>query len=588
MEDPYIFVENLDKKTIEYVQEQKKRFSEHFGNVPESIKQDVSRFHGARKIIDSITSGEHIVNLYLEGRNYYVSVNGKKLYETGNIITQVFANRDCNRIALFETSGSDFGTLKIFENGNLKEEFNDKVSSLLFTDDSYYLVKTYSKEKPPDGGELNSHRVLRDGKIVFGEGMSSQDFISLHRSGDKVIVTVGNWMRSSVYAGSIDDPTTWSKVYDFDYPVKPLGFVDGKISYLEMKGNGRVKVGDKIVLEPDEPIEDCVLVDGGYLVLHMKDAKIIPAFYDSSGNRVSAYDSGIPMGLNSLHSDEHSAIVNLQSFGVPYSLYRFQNGKLTLLEENKLLNLEVSERWVDSTGAKIHYFMITPEGNPKNRALAYGYGGFNISMSPMFSPLFVTLLNNGVSIAVANLRGGGEYGEDWHLSGTRERKQNVFDDFISVISSLKDEGYKVVALGGSNGGLLVGSTMTQRPELLDGAVIGKPVLDMLRFHVMSVGKYWVTEYGNPDDPNDADFLSKYSPYENIRDTAYPRTLIHTRMNDDRVHPAHAIKFHMKLDKVNSEAYLRVNDGGGHIGVKPEELVGELSEDCNFILSCLNS
>lgn len=587
MDDPYIFVENLDRNTLEYSREQTGRFEARYGNIPEGIMKDVLGANGARRVIDAMVSGGHIASISAEGDRYFVSLDGKEIYSTGNVLTWISCDRTCRRIAFFETQGSDLGRVRILEDNKLKEEIEGNIGSIVFTESSYYVVKTYVEEPPEDGGEINSHRVLLNGRIVFGSGLTSEEFIHMHSSNGKAIVEVGNWQRSELFLGDFEDPSTWRKVMEFQHPVKALGFREDEIIYLERDGNGLVKQGDKVLVDAEWPIEDCVMVSGGLLILYLKDAKIHPAYHDFAGRIIREFDLGLPMGLKVVNSDDKDAVLVLHSFGIPFSMHLLSGGNLEKVDENRVLELEVKEKWAHSTGVRVHYFMVnSTESRDTHRVLAYGYGGYDISMTPMYSPLFVTLLKHGVSIALANLRGGGEYGEQWHESGIREKKQNVFDDFISVISSLRDGGYHVAALGASNGGLLVGSILTQRPDLLEGAVIGNPVLDMLRFHLMSVGSYWVNEFGNPEVPEDAEFLMKYSPYHNVRRADYPKTLIYTRLKDDRVHPAHAIKFHMRLSEVTDNAFLRANSNGGHIGLKPGELARETSENCNFILDCL--
>ena len=318
----------------------------------------------------------------------------------------------------------------------------------------------------------------------------------------------------------------------------------------------------------------------------MMDAKAVPVLYDYEGRRLKTFHMEKPMGLKDLDSDCKRAVLAMESFGIPYSQFVLKGDELANTEELEIVPVNVSDRFADSSGTKAHYFMVKPDGDGSDGMLAYGYGGFNIPVVPTYYPIFAYLLSRGVGLAVANLRGGNEYGEDWHRDGMLLKKQNVFNDFQSVIKELRQGGSRVVAFGVSNGGLLVGATLTQAPEILDGAVIGNPVLDMMRFHKMSVGKFWVPEFGNPEIPGDAEYLARYSPYHNIADRKYPDTLIYTRLNDDRVHPAHAIKFHIKLKEKLPGANLRASQGGGHIGLTAEESVSEISDICAFVLKCL--
>lgn len=169
------------------------------------------------------------------------------------------------------------------------------------------------------------------------------------------------------------------------------------------------------------------------------------------------------------------------------------------------------------------------------------------------------------------------------------KKQNVFDDYAAVIRKFKNQGAKVVAFGRSNGGLLVGATMTQNPKLVDGALIGYPVLDMMRFHKLLFGKFWVDEYGDPEKEKDKRYLLKYSPYHNVKENVlYPPTMLYTSLHDDSVHPAHAFKFAAKLEENGSQVWLRVQAKGWHAGSNTKTRIEELSDAAGYIVYALNS
>jgi prolyl oligopeptidase len=205
--------------------------------------------------------------------------------------------------------------------------------------------------------------------------------------------------------------------------------------------------------------------------------------------------------------------------------------------------------------------------------LLTGYGGFNISLTPAFDPSDFLWLDAGGLIAVANLRGGGEYGEAWHRAGMLDQKQNVFDDFIAAAEWLLAKGRaapgQIAIEGGSNGGLLVGAVLTQRPDLVGAAICRVPVADMLRYHLFTVGRFWIPEYGCADDPAQCAYLLRYSPYHNVRDgVVYPPTLVMTADTDDRVAPGMAKKFAARLQEAASQTesgpiLLRVETRAGH-------------------------
>lgn len=247
-------------------------------------------------------------------------------------------------------------------------------------------------------------------------------------------------------------------------------------------------------------------------------------------------------------------------------------------------------------GTKVPMFIMYKKGlnlNGNNPTLLYGYGGFNINLTPSFSISRIMFLERGGVYAIANLRGGGEYGEDWHQAGMLEKKQNVFDDFIAAAEYLIKEKYTssehLAIHGGSNGGLLVGACMTQRPELFRAAIPAVGVLDMLRYHKFTIGWGWAVEYGSSDDKSQFDYLIKYSPLHNVKDSvSYPATLIMTADHDDRVVPAHSFKFVATLQekptKVDKPILIRIDKKAGHGAGKPTtKLIEDATDMYSFIL-----
>jgi prolyl oligopeptidase len=241
---------------------------------------------------------------------------------------------------------------------------------------------------------------------------------------------------------------------------------------------------------------------------------------------------------------------------------------------------EVRQVWYPSRdGTRVSMFLVAQKGlalDGDRPVLLYGYGGFDISLTPAFSSSLHVWLERGGVYAVANLRGGGEYGDEWHRGGMLGSKQNVFDDFIAAAEWLVANGYtkpgRLAIQGGSNGGLLTGAVMTQRPDLFGAVVCQVPVADMLRYHRFTVGRYWIPEYGSADDPEQFRFLIKYSPLHNVKDgTAYPATLVTTADTDDRVAPGMAKKFAARLQAATSGAapvLIRVETKAGHGAGKP--------------------
>lgn len=586
MDDPHVDMEKLDEEALDYVRKCNDEFRSRFGSPPRELIDEIRKYHGSRKVIAVKITRKGILSAYIDEGAYHLAMDEAVLYSTQNLIFWIEADSSGKRTAVFETPGSDRGLLTIMEDGMVKEQMEGAFSGVVFFDESHYAVKTFIDDPPEEGAEVNSHRVMLDGSVVFGSGLGPEDFITLSESNGTAFAVVGDWLKSSVYSGPVARPGLWTKVKQADYPIVPMGIRAGRSYFFEETGPGRITSGDQVIVESDIPLESAVLVEEGILAISLKDAKALPVLYDLEGNLLKEFPMKVPMGLKAIDSDGKDAVLTLESFGIRYSMLRYHGSNIEKLSENRLLDLVVREEWVKSGDVDVHFFRIQKLGADTGKAVVYGYGGFNIPVTPMFFPLFAYLLNHGVTVVVANLRGGGEYGSEWHHAGTREKKQNVFNDFESVIKSMKDAGMEVVAYGVSNGGLLVGAAVTQFPEMLSGAIIGNPVLDMMRFHKMSVGRFWISEFGDPDNKEDAEFLVKYSPYHNIGNRSYPPTLLYTRLKDDRVHPAHAIKFHRALNDKSSVAYLRVNATGGHIGITVEEMVSEISDICIFTLSAL--
>jgi prolyl oligopeptidase len=274
------------------------------------------------------------------------------------------------------------------------------------------------------------------------------------------------------------------------------------------------------------------------------------------------------------------------SFTVPQTIYRYSlvDGASEVFSRPKVLfkpdDYETRQVFFTSKdGTRVPMFIVHRKGlrlDGKNPTLLYAYGGFNISETPWFSvPRIILLENNGV-FALASLRGGGEYGENWHKAGMLLNKQNVFDDFIAAAETLIREKYtspeKLAIEGGSNGGLLVGACMTQRPDLFKVALPEVGVMDMLRFHKYTCGWGWVDEFGSSDDPRYFKTLLGYSPLHNIREgIGYPATLVTTADHDDRVVPAHSFKFIATLQEKQAggnPALIRIETEAGHGGGKP--------------------
>lgn len=269
-------------------------------------------------------------------------------------------------------------------------------------------------------------------------------------------------------------------------------------------------------------------------------------------------------------------IFSYENFLTPQSFYFF-NGKesLKIKQAPKRFdesNLVFSQQWAKSKdGTSIPYFIVHSKNivlDGTNPTLLYGYGGFEDAMTPVYLANFSPWLKQNGVYVLANLRGGGEFGPEWHTRGIKENKQKVFDDFYAIaeklISDKVTSAKKLGIMGGSNGGLLVGAAMTQRPELFQAVVCQVPLLDMLRYHLLLAGASWIAEYGDPSIPNEYSYIQKYSPYQNLKKKAhYPNSYFFTTTKDDRVHPGHARKMVAKLNEYGQNVTYFENPEGGH-------------------------
>ncbi|HZK06957.1 MAG TPA: prolyl oligopeptidase family serine peptidase [Bacteroidales bacterium] len=349
-----------------------------------------------------------------------------------------------------------------------------------------------------------------------------------------------------------------------------------------------------LIPEKEEVLEGVTLVGGKIVAQYLKDAYSQAFIYDMWGNLIRALDIpgiGTLAGFNG-KKDENTAFYAFTSFAIPTTIYRYniETDTSTIYREPTIevedLTFETKQVFYTSKdGTKVPMFIVHKAGitlDGTNPTLLYGYGGFNISLTPSFSTQRLILLENGGVFAMPNLRGGGEYGEAWHMAGTKEQKQNVFDDFIAAAEYLIDAGYTspdyLAIQGGSNGGLLVGAVMTQRPELMKVAFPAVGVLDMLRYHMFTIGWAWATDYGTSDNATDFEYLIKYSPLHTIEaGTCYPATLVTTADHDDRVVPAHSFKFISELQSKQScdnPTLIRIETKAGHGAGKPTSKVIE--------------
>ncbi len=447
----------------------------------------------------------------------------------------------------------------------------------------------------PDAKELGfSPMITEDGKYLV------------------LYVWHGTEPQNRIYYREVDSNTSFVRLLDeADANYQPIGN-DGTIFYFRTDINaprGRIIAIDlqnparenwrEILPQQSDVISSVTMVNRQFVVELLHDAHDLLRIYQPKGEFVQEIvlpTLGSLAGLSGRLKDTEM-FIGFTSFLYPTTIFRydFTLGKLNLFREPEIQfdadNYETKQVFYPAKdGTKIPMFIVHKKGlelDGKNPTILYGYGGFDISETPSFSIARLFWLENGGVYAVANLRGGGEYGEEWHQEGMLAKKQNVFDDFTAAAVWLIKNGYtdstRLAINGGSNGGLLVAACLVQHPTLFGAVVCQVPVIDMLRYHKFTVGRYWVNEYGSAEGSLEQfRFLYAYSPLHNVKSgIAYPPTLITTADTDDRVAPAHAKKFAATLQAAQigpAPILLRVETKAGHGGGKPTSKVIEEQSD----------
>jgi prolyl oligopeptidase len=385
-----------------------------------------------------------------------------------------------------------------------------------------------------------------------------------------------------------DGPVFWF-VTDNDAPLKRIVAIDTR----EPARDEWIEV----IPESKDTLEDASVVGEHFVVSYLHDACSAVRIFDLEGKHVR--DVTLP-GLGSVNGfsgrrNDAETFYAFTSYTTPGSILRYdvKTGESQLFREPKVKfdpeRFDTRQVFYTSKdGTKIPLMIVSRKGltqDGSHPTILYGYGGFNISQKPNFSISTIAWLELGGVYAVANLRGGGEYGRPWHEAGMQGRKQNVFDDFVAAAEWLIANKYtsseRLAIRGGSNGGLLVGAAITQRPELFAAAVPAVGVMDMLRFHKFTIGWAWVSEYGSSDDKAQFDVLRKYSPLHNLKPGKYPAVLVTTADHDDRVVPAHSFKFAATLQQAQAAenpVLIRIETRAGHGAGTPTTKLIEAAAD----------
>ncbi len=539
-----------------------------------------------------------------------------------------------------QDAGSDWNTWKIMEieSGKVLDDELKwvKFSGAVWTPDSQGFF--YARYPQPEEGaafqSLNTnmkvyyHRVgsPQASDVLVYERPDHPDWgfrLSVSEDGHYLIITVwvGTDDRYRIVVKDLKEPygLPFELIDNFDHE---YSFIDSDDQVLYFKTNvdaplRRVIAIDlkhparenwkEVIPQTENALDSVGIVGNMFVCDYLKDAKTQVRLHAMDGTFVREVEFpgiGTATGFDGRRKDTDT-FYSFSSFALPPTTYRYNmiTGVSELFRKADVKfnpdDYETSQIFYTSKdGTKVPMFLCHKKGlklDGTNPTLLYGYGGFNISITPSFSVSRLTWMEMGGVLAVANLRGGGEYGETWHKSGTKQKKQNVFDDFIAAAEWLIEHKYtsskKLAIQGGSNGGLLVGACMTQRPDLFGACLPAVGVMDMLRFHKFTAGRFWTDDYGSADNADEFTALRAYSPYHNLKGgTQYPATLITTADTDDRVVPGHSFKFAAQLQASQSgtaPALIRIETRAGHGAGKPTaKIIEEASDQWAFLVKTL--
>jgi prolyl oligopeptidase len=547
-------------------------------------------------------------------------------------------SHDGKRIAYGKvSSGNELATLYVLDTDS-GEHLSDVIpftrgaSVAWLPDDSGFYYTRYPDPADVPAGDENYYQKMyfhvlgsdwHDDPLIWGEGHPKEYLCWMGIADDErhaFIYGTVNWIRNNVHVLDLEDPAREIKPvavgldggFEFDAVEGTFYFctswqAPNRCIYKCPADDPRQENWQLVIPEPKGVLRNWAIINRQLVVHVMENTYSRVLIYTLDGELVREIELPTLGSVGDFTGkwDGTEMFLSFSSFAYVPTVFRYDMaaaaaGAEGTLEPIDRLDVDVDldqyvtkQVWYTSKdGARVPMFIIHKKGlvlDGNNPTKLGGYGGFNISVRPGFSRPRLIWLDAGGVLAVANLRGGGEFGRAWHEAGRRENKQNVFDDFIAAAEYLIAEGYtnpdRLAIAGGSNGGLLVGAVLTQRPDLFRAVSCGSPLLDMLRYHKLAVGQIWAGEYGTADDPEQFKYLLAYSPYQNVRPgTRYPAVLLTTGLSDTRVAPGHALKMAALLqassasDPNKRPILLHVQEKTGHGGGRPLDMSLRLMAD----------
>lgn len=570
-----------------------------------------------------------------EGKDAEVFIDPNTLSDDGTVaLTGIEQSSDGRYTAYtISRSGSDWTEIFVIDTAT-SQPLEDHIEWAKFTGaawdgDGFYYSAYPRPEKGKEYSVANENHQIYYHKIgtpqsadtlIFSDPANPLHFHSAQVEGkdDKTLFVIdgGQGIGEGIRMRRDGKWITMEPTQDYNHSI--LGIVDGKIYILTSYGAPRKRI---MTAEPTNPsrenwaelipenkgvISSASFSGDNLVVVYETDASDHAVIFDKSGKKLNEISlpglGSVGISVNDKHPED--LFYTFTSFTSPATVYSYDpaDGSSRQLFIPEVKGIEfgdyVTEQvfFTSKDGTKVPMFLTYKKGlqrDGKNPVYLYGYGGFNISLTPGFSPNRMLWLENGGIYAQTNLRGGSEYGEEWHQAGTKMNKLNVFDDFIAAAEYMIAEGWTTPELltieGGSNGGLLVGAVTNMRPDLFKVAIPRVGVMDMMRYHLFTIGWNWASDYGiSADSPEMAEYLLSYSPAHNIRNdgTPYPAILVTTADHDDRVVPAHSFKYAAALqaaDTGDAPKLIRIDSKAGHGGGKPvAKVIDEYTDIYSFI------
>jgi prolyl oligopeptidase len=656
--DPYRWLEDLDsEETRNWVEEQNKITFEFLEKIPEreKIRERLTQLWDYEKYGVPHREGNRYFfskNDGLQNQSVlYVTESLKdpprvlldpnQLSADGTIALVSYSVADDGSLIAYglSASGSDWMEWKVRDvaTGNDLPDVVKwiKFSSAAWTKDGSGFF--YSRYPEPDNADAMDETLYFQKLYFHRLGTSQSDDVLIYERPDErewhfypfvtedghyLIVTVsrGTDQRFSVYYRDLQtaDSKLTELIGGFDAEYSFIGNENhrfwfktnlntpkGRVIEIDLNNPDRVK-WKELIPQAADTMESSSILNRQIVATFLKDAHAAVKIFDLNGAFIYELQlpgTGTVAGFLGKQSDTETFFA-FTSFATPTQIYKYDllNKKHSLLWAPKLNfnpdDYETSQVFYKSKdGTQVPMFINHKKGiqrNGLNKTYLYGYGGFNVSLSPAFSVSALVWMELGGIYAVANLRGGGEYGEEWHRAGTIVNKQNVFDDLIAAAEWLIQNEYtkpeSLAIGGGSNGGLLAAASMIQRPELFGAVMPSVGVLDMLRFHKFTIGWAWIDDYGNPDNPEHFNAIYKYSPLHNLKPAEYPAVLLSTADHDDRVVPLHSFKFAATLQEAQlgtAPVLIRIDVKAGHgVGKPTSKLIDEITDKWAFLFANL--